>query len=877
MKASKTLSSSPANPGMTVLPPSTDPSNARSVWGQECGVRRRKGCPRNFWRRLNVTPVAERATAITMFTNRILCGLLPLAILTGTALAQDVLYEAGFHQAVEFRVGESMGNLGDVDGDGVDDFLIGMPHDGSQGGPGAGAVHAVSGVDGVHLYGVNGRPAEELGEVLRVLGDVNGDGVLDWAVGLPTPASIYPQEGTVRVFSGSNGWFLYSVFGRTGETLFGTAITDLPDWDGDGIPDWAVSTLGVRVQVLSGADGTFIKEYLAGPDDVNFGADIESAGDWNGDGAPDLAIGNPNNTANDLGIVFVYSGAATGNLLRVMSADAHALGTTLERLDDWNGDGVGDWGLIDPDTDAVFIHSGADGRFVRRIEAAFLGGRGTLHAVGDVNGDGIRDIAVANSFEGSQSGSVRILAGGSGLQIMTLLGERAPTGGRIGLGRAVIGIGDVNSDGYDDFVVSKRRSTSVTVYGGGLGSLPGDVFENPIPIAAFGSVQFDTRRFGASGFPREGACEPILGRDVFFLWYPEGRSMLKTEGSSFDTILSVIGDASDTATCVLSNDDMGLAGRFDSALFDDLSLGFGIPRIVRVGGDVREFGQGQLSIEESPFDCPNLVEDRFAGNQDCASAYPMPSQALSALVVFDGVPDYFSRCVPPGGTLPLRVVGGNYNIHWLQASLWLADSNECGNSSVWSPLAIATPTQSGVGLDWVNRTEVTQRVVILIETSPGIGCVEYWFYMFPSPPVVCMSEEGQAFCGAQVNSTGQAASLQGRGSNIVADNELELLAKQLPVGQAIYFLASQGQGLIVNPGGSQGNLCLGGGTSIARLQETFGISYSGYHRVSVPIQAIPDPAQGLVAIRAGETWNFQGWYRDGSTSNFTPGLSVVFQ
>jgi len=61
------------------------------------------------------------------------------------------------------------------------------------------------------------------------------------------------------------------------------------------------------------------------------------------------------------------------------------------------------------------------------------------------------------------------------------------------------------------------------------------------------------------------------------------------------------------------------------------------------------------------------------------------------------------------------------------------------------------------------------------------------------------------------------------------------------------------------------------------LHSTFGFANAGYHRVELDLQAIPDPVLGWVAVQSGETWNFQGWYRDGNTSNFTPGLSVVFQ
>ncbi len=183
----------------------------------------------------------------------------------------------------------------------------------------------------------------------------------------------------------------------------------------------------------------------------------------------------------------------------------------------------------------------------------------------------------------------------------------------------------------------------------------------------------------------------------------------------------------------------------------------------------------------------------------------------------------------------------------------------------------------GMRLYWTNTTGVEQRYLVKVETLPGDSCAQYEMSYSFSALRTCLPREGSSFCGGQPNSTGQSAQLDGWGSSLIVDNELHLVAKQLPLGQPIYFLASQGQGFVANPGGSAGDLCLGGGRAIARMHSTFGFANGGYHRVVVPLMAIPDPSAGLVAVQAGETWHFQGWYRDGSASNFTPGLSVVFQ
>ncbi|MDA1266689.1 MAG: hypothetical protein O2816_16535 [Planctomycetota bacterium] len=103
----------------------------------------------------------------------------------------------------------------------------------------------------------------------------------------------------------------------------------------------------------------------------------------------------------------------------------------------------------------------------------------------------------------------------------------------------------------------------------------------------------------------------------------------------------------------------------------------------------------------------------------------------------------------------------------------------------------------------------------------------------------------------------------------------EVLASDLPANQFGYFLASQTQDFVQQPGGSQGNLCLGGtlGRFTESLMTTGALGELSYQ---VPIDALPSPLP--TGVRPGETWNFQTWYRDvGATSNFTQVLSVTFE
>lgn len=140
------------------------------------------------------------------------------------------------------------------------------------------------------------------------------------------------------------------------------------------------------------------------------------------------------------------------------------------------------------------------------------------------------------------------------------------------------------------------------------------------------------------------------------------------------------------------------------------------------------------------------------------------------------------------------------------------------------------------------------------------------------------STVGGSYCGPQVpNSTGMAASLEGTGYSQVGLNCVLLEAASMPPNRFGYFLASQTQGFVQQPGNSQGNLCLGG--TIGRFTSMiFLVEPSGTTMLELDLTAIPVPG-GSTAVVPGDTWNFQAWFRDvnpAATSNFTTGLSVMF-
>lgn len=135
-----------------------------------------------------------------------------------------------------------------------------------------------------------------------------------------------------------------------------------------------------------------------------------------------------------------------------------------------------------------------------------------------------------------------------------------------------------------------------------------------------------------------------------------------------------------------------------------------------------------------------------------------------------------------------------------------------------------------------------------------------------------------AFCTPQSsNSTGLPARLSVLGSDLPGHDFLVADCRDLPSNRFAYLLASQTQGFVPMPGGSQGNLCLVG--NVARfVQQVQSSASAGVFRIELDLSAFPaNPPQ---PVQAGDTWHFQVWYRDQNpapTSNFSTGYTFAFQ
>jgi hypothetical protein len=156
----------------------------------------------------------------------------------------------------------------------------------------------------------------------------------------------------------------------------------------------------------------------------------------------------------------------------------------------------------------------------------------------------------------------------------------------------------------------------------------------------------------------------------------------------------------------------------------------------------------------------------------------------------------------------------------------------------------------------------------------------------PAAPVPVMapagggSSVGTTYCGpAPVNVTGFPGVISATGSATVANNDLTLRATQLPTNTLAWFIASETQGFVANPGGCVGNLCLSG--VISRFN-WFPMDTGPFGEISLQVDLtnIPSPA-GWTMITAGTTWNFQALYRDAvagvGATNLSDALSIQFR
>jgi hypothetical protein len=245
--------------------------------------------------------------------------------------------------------GFSVSGIADIDGDGAGDIIVGAWHESPPGNPSsAGRAHVYSGASGDLLYTL-ASPNQTVGGYFGVsvssVYDVNGDGIDDIVVGAPgDPPSGPVAAGRAYIFSGVDGSLLQTLASSNPEPLgnFGISVSGVPDIDGDGRGDVIVGAsqesssgghdFAGRAYLISGATGQVI-HVLESPnaqDFSSFGEASAGVADIDGDGWGDVVIGardeNPGGSPSNSGRAYVFSGA-TGALIReLVSPNAEAFG-----------------------------------------------------------------------------------------------------------------------------------------------------------------------------------------------------------------------------------------------------------------------------------------------------------------------------------------------------------------------------------------------------------------------------------------------------------------------------------------------------------------------------------------------------------------------
>lgn len=169
---------------------------------------------------------------------------------------------------------------GDFDGDGVLDLAAGMPDASLPGLPWVGQVRILSGADGAVLADLFGQHAgDRFGVTVAGVGDVDGDGAADLLVGADGLASFELPEGAVHLVSGAQGRFVWTVTGSMPHAAFGAALAVVPDTDRDGIAEFVVGAPGHdhdrgRVTLRSGADGRVLRSFEGTAWGDRFGAHL---------------------------------------------------------------------------------------------------------------------------------------------------------------------------------------------------------------------------------------------------------------------------------------------------------------------------------------------------------------------------------------------------------------------------------------------------------------------------------------------------------------------------------------------------------------------------------------------------------------------------
>lgn len=362
--------------------------------------------------------------------------------------------------------------LGDLSGDGYDDFLI---LDRSQDGPGySGRAYVYFGGPGVDAQPdlvLQQNASGILATVLRGPIDFNGDGHGDIVLGSPMyDLDGMSNNGAVFVYHGGPGLDEVADFvipGPWNNYLFGTAVASAGKFDPDDEYDDIAATISTgggygpppTAYVFRGGPSPSTEEYWGRSANASgFQYNLARAGDRNGDGRGDLAFGLPLQaglwfhdgiftTAPEAGSVYLVHGGElrhSYDLAYDIFAGTAWLGSEVDGDFDFNGDGLSDVIVTAPyiEQSRIFLGNADPARFSMLALAPGSGVAG----LGDLDADGYDDAAVLGL-----DGVVHVFRGGAAPDAepdWAIAPEPGTSGAKVWR------VGDVDADGRDDVLIT---------------------------------------------------------------------------------------------------------------------------------------------------------------------------------------------------------------------------------------------------------------------------------------------------------------------------------------------------------------------------------------------------------------------------------------